>query len=227
MGFPRYESGRKKTGWLCNMHSTTIESQDIPGGKAGVDYYFIGEDGDTFKATLEYDPYFLLAVKRGKEAEVEEYCRRAFEGLVKGIRRVEKEDLSMPNHLLGYRRTFLVLSFANVNDLLAVRKAVGPVVERNKKKVDAMDTYAEVARSVVSLAGEDGRSAVMLTLNSANADFDIFDDDAEYEKRPTATIDASEFILDIREYDVPYHVRVAIDKGMQANPSGQPGLTTV
>jgi DNA polymerase epsilon subunit 1 len=148
MGFTRYESGKKKVGWLCNMHSTTVEDENVPGGKAGVNYYFIGEDGDTFKATLEYDPYFLLAVKRGKEAEVEEWSKRAFEGLVKGVKKVEKEDLSMPNHLLGYRRTFLQLSFANVNDLLAVRKAVGPVVEKNKKKINAMDTYAEVARYV-------------------------------------------------------------------------------
>jgi DNA polymerase epsilon subunit 1 len=145
MGFPRYESGKKKVGWLCNMHSTTVEDDDVPGGKAGVDYYFIGEDGDTFKATLEYDPYFLLAVKKGREAEVEEWCKRAFEGLIKGIKRVEKEDLSMPNHLTGYRRTFLLLSFANVNDLLAVRKGLAPIVEKNKKNVNAMDTYAEVA----------------------------------------------------------------------------------
>ncbi|KAF2278324.1 DUF1744-domain-containing protein [Westerdykella ornata] len=195
MGFPRYEAGKKKVGWLCNMHSTTIEDENVPGGKAGVDYYFIGEDGETFKATLEYDPYFLLAVKRGKEPEVEEWCRRAFEGLVKSIKRVEKEDLSMPNHLVGYRRTFLQLSFANVSDLLAVRKVIGPLVEKNKKKVNAMDTYAEVA--------------------SAEAGFDMYDDDLEYEKRTTSTIDASDFIIDIREYDVPYHVRVAIDKDIR------------
>lgn len=146
MGFPRFESGKKKVGWLVNMHSTALEDENVPGGRAGVDYYFIGEDGDTFKATLEYDPYFLLAVKKGREQEVEEYCRRAFEGLVKGIKRVEKEDLSMPNHLTGYRRTFLQLSFANVNDLLAVRKAVNPIVEKNKKNVNAMDTYAEVSK---------------------------------------------------------------------------------
>jgi DNA polymerase epsilon subunit 1 len=145
MGFPRFESGKKKVGWLVNMHSTTVEEENVPGGKAGVDYYFIGEDGDTFKATLEYDPYFLLAVKKGREQDVEEYCRRAYEGLIKTIKRVEKEDLSMPNHLTGYRRTFLQLTFANVNDLLAVRKAVGPVVEKNKKNLNAMDTYAEVA----------------------------------------------------------------------------------
>jgi DNA polymerase epsilon subunit 1 len=145
MGFARFDSGKKRIGWLCNMHSTSVEDETIPAGRAGVDYYFIGEDGDTFKATLEYDPYFLLAVRRGREPEVEEYCRRAFEGLIKGIKRVEKEDLSMPNHLLGYRRTLLQLTFANVNDLLAVRKHVSPLVEKNKKKLNAMDTYAEVA----------------------------------------------------------------------------------
>jgi hypothetical protein len=50
--------------------------------------------------------------------------------------------------LLGYRRTVLQLNFANVNDLLAVRKVVMPIAEKNKKKVNAMDTYAEVARRV-------------------------------------------------------------------------------
>ncbi|KAL6707424.1 DNA polymerase epsilon catalytic subunit [Coniothyrium glycines] len=196
MGFARFESGKKKVGWLVNMHSTAIEDENVPGGRAGVDYYFIGEDGDTFKATLEYDPYFLLAVNKGREQEVEEYCRRSFEGLVKAIKRVEKEDLSMPNHLTGYRRTFLQLSFANVNDLLAVRKAVNPIVEKNRKNVNAMDTYAEVATS--------------------NGSIDFFDnDDYEYEKRFTTTVDASDFILDIREYDVPYHVRVAIDRDVR------------
>ena len=146
MGFARYESGKKKVGWLCNMHSTTIEDEKVPGGRAGVDYYFLEEDGGSFKATIEYDPYFLVAVKRGKEAEVEEWCRRMFEGMVKGVKRGDKEDLQMPNHLLGYRRTFLQLFFANVGDLLGVRKTIMPIAEKNRKSMNAMDTYAEVAR---------------------------------------------------------------------------------
>lgn len=146
-GFGRYESGKKKPGWLFNMHSTTIEDENHPGGRAGVDFYFIGDDGEEyFKATVAYDPYFLVAIKRGKEADVEEYCKRAFEGLIKGVSKVEKEDLSMPNHLLGYRRTLLKLSFFNVPDLLAVRRDLMPIAETNKKKMNAMDTYAEVAR---------------------------------------------------------------------------------
>ncbi|GME40769.1 DNA polymerase epsilon catalytic subunit a [Neofusicoccum parvum] len=191
-GFSRYESGKRKAGWLFNMHSTTIEDENHPGGRAGVDYYFIGDDGeDYFKATVAYDPYFLVAIKRGKEAEVEEWLKRAFEGLVKNVSKVEKEDLKMPNHLLGYRRTFLKITFVNVPDLLAVRKSLLPIADTNKKKMNAMDTYAEVA--------------------SANAGFDIFDDDQDYERRPNGFVDASDFIVDIREYDVPYHVRVAID----------------
>jgi DNA polymerase epsilon subunit 1 len=53
----------------------------------------------------------------------------------------------------------------------------------------------------------------MLITCSANAGFDIFDEDENNDKRPNAAIDPSDFIVDIREYDVPYHVRVAIDKG--------------
>ena len=146
MGFSRYESGKTRLGWLCNMHSTTIEDANGSSVRAGVDYYFLEEDGGTFKATVEYDPYFLIAVKLGKEAEVEEWCRRKFEGLVKSLKRVNKEDLQMPNHLLGYRRTFLQISFKNVGDLLEVRKVIMPIAEKNRRSMDAMDTYAEVVR---------------------------------------------------------------------------------
>ncbi|KAG8529220.1 DNA polymerase epsilon catalytic subunit [Bacidia gigantensis] len=196
MGFARYDSGRRKIGWLCNMHSTTIEDEKIPGGRAGVEFYFIEDDGGTFKATVQYDPYFLIAVRKGKEAEVEEWCRRRFEGLVKDVERVEKEDLQMPNHLLGYRRMFLQLAFHNVSDLLNVRRDIMPIAEKNKKNMNAMDTYAEVA--------------------NANAGFDLFDEDERrHEHLKTSVVDASDFIVDIREYDVPYHVRVAIDKDIR------------
>jgi DNA polymerase epsilon subunit 1 len=146
-GFPRYDSGKKRVGWLVNLHSTTIEDEKIPDGRAGLDCYFIEEDGSTFKATLEYDPYFLVAVKRGHEPEAEEWLKRApGGGVVKSLRRVEKEDLQMPNHLLGYRRTFFELRFSNVSDLLAARRDIMPIAEKNKKNMNAMDTYAEVAR---------------------------------------------------------------------------------
>ena len=148
-GFARYDSGKKRVGWLVNMHSTSIEDEKILDGRAGLDCYFIEEDGGTFKATLEFDPYFLVAVKRGHEPEAEEWLKRApGGGVVKSLRRVEKEDLQMPNHLLGYRRTFYELRFANVSDLLAARRDIMPIAEKNKKNMNAMDTYAEAARYI-------------------------------------------------------------------------------
>ena len=48
-----------------------------------------------------------------------------------------------------------------------------------------------------------------------SAGFDLFDDELD-ESRPNAALNASDFIIDIREYDVPYHVRVSIDKGSLA-----------
>ncbi|KAI9860198.1 MAG: DNA polymerase epsilon catalytic subunit [Trichoglossum hirsutum] len=195
MGFARYESGKKKVGWLCNMHSTRIEDENVPGGRAGVDFYFLEDDGSSFKATIGYDPYFVLACKMNSEPEVEEWLRRKFEGVLKKVVKVTREDLQMPNHLLGYRRTFLQLKFANVPDLLTVRKVLMPIAEKNKKNLTAMDTYAEVS--------------------SSTSGFDIFDELRENDKRSNAIADASDYIVDIREYDVPYHVRVAIDKNIR------------
>lgn len=147
MGFARYDSGKKRTGWLVNLKHTEVADEKIPGGRSALDMYFLEDDGGSFKATLEYEPYFLVAVKRGYEPEAEEWLKRVpGGGTVKTVQRVEKEDLKMPNHLLGYRRTFLRLSFANQNDLMMARRDVIPIAERNKKSMNAMDTYAEVAR---------------------------------------------------------------------------------
>ncbi|KAK6537956.1 DNA polymerase epsilon catalytic subunit [Orbilia ellipsospora] len=191
MGFARYESGPKKVGWLINMHSTAVEDENIIGGKAAVDFYFIDDDGGSFKATVIYDPYIVIACKLGFELDVEEWIRRKFEGLVKTTSRVTREDLQMPNHLLGYKRTFIKIEFHNVPDLLSVRKVLMPIAEDNRKQVDAIDTYAEVTNS--------------------RAGFDLFDDPVDIQKPSAAIVDASDYIIDIREYDVPYHVRVSID----------------
>lgn len=40
-----------------------MRSDDWPSGRAGVDYYFIQDDGCMFKATLLCEPYFYIACK--------------------------------------------------------------------------------------------------------------------------------------------------------------------
>lgn len=55
--------------------------------------------------------------------------------------------------------------------------------------------------------------SILLTLMcSALAAHDFFDDHNDLRKA-TTVLEASDCIIDIREYDVPYHVRVAIDRG--------------
>lgn len=56
----------------------------------------------------------------------------------------------------------------------------------------------------------------LLTRIRANGNFDLFDDDPRTDDRRNnaSFAEASDFIVDIREYDVPYHVRVMIDLGI-------------
>jgi DNA polymerase elongation subunit (family B) len=53
-----------------------------------------------------------------------------------------------------------------------------------------------------------------LQFTRSNAGFDLFDDEMVEDPRRNNTLHASDYIIDIREYDVPYHVRVSIDKGI-------------
>ncbi|CAM9019005.1 unnamed protein product [Wickerhamomyces anomalus] len=147
MGFERFESGPTRTGWLTNMHATTIPSKDYISGVAGVDYYFLDEEGGTFKATIQYDPYFLVACTPGSEAEVEELLKKKLEQYLKSVSKIEKDDLAIPNHLVAV----------------------------NNNYTDEFSTNA----------------------------------------KQEVLVDASEYIEDIREHDVPYCTRVSIDKNLR------------
>ncbi|KAI5954179.1 POL2 [Candida jiufengensis] len=181
MGFDRLEHGEKdgnkpKKGWLINMHSTTIPSESYLTGYSGVDYYFLDEEGGTFKATIQYDPYFFIDIISSEfQSEVEEWMRKYLETCnVKSFGRVIKEDLSLPNHLLGLKKNLIKLTFHNIQDLLAARRLLNPIIKENQLKKESRDMF-------------------------------------NFTKKIDAS-DPSKLVSDIKEYDVPYHVRVSIDK---------------
>lgn len=62
------------------------------------------------------------------------------------------------------------------------------------------------------------RSSRLTYDRTNNGNFDLFDDDTRIDEKRlnTSITEASDFLVDIREYDVPYHVRVMIDKGMSS-----------
>ena len=42
---------------------TLVKDKDSLNGKSGADFYFIQEDGFTFKSTILYEPYFFIKCK--------------------------------------------------------------------------------------------------------------------------------------------------------------------
>ncbi len=253
LGFERVEEGPMREGWLVGIHPTLGRDDETSAGnargKSGVDLYFIQDDGASFKCTTWYHPYFYLACRPQTEAAVEEWLLRKFEGALLRCERENKEDLKLPNHLLGYQRTFLKLFFLNVQDLLTVRRELMPIVAEAQKKLDARDAYADVlagsnsaggggldgADDIESFTGGAGASSSTAggaggIPEAAGAAMDIFLDQADLvDDRWTGGrarnakgaapnergrgLDPQECIIDIREYDLPYCLRVGIDMG--------------
>ncbi|KAI9013156.1 hypothetical protein BC832DRAFT_282542 [Gaertneriomyces semiglobifer] len=186
MGFWRYSEGPERLGWMVNLHATTIFDGEWPTGKSAVDMYFLEEDGGTFKATVLYQPYFYVMCKPGTEPEVEDYIRRRFEHVLIGVEKINKDDLSQANHLLGIKRTLLKIKFWNMQNLMACRRDLLPAVNRNKAKQDSMGAYEELAEMAVQKAEHD--QAIHRN-----------------------TREALDYVVDLREYDVMYYIRAAIN----------------
>ncbi|KAJ7171879.1 hypothetical protein C8R43DRAFT_1085118 [Mycena crocata] len=221
LGFSRVQEGVRKEGWLVNMHPTLVKDPEWPSGKSAVDFYFIQDDGGMFKCTYQYEPYFYICCKSGTETTIEEWLNKKYEGIICGITRERKEDLKLPNHLMGHRRLYLQLRFRNISDLLSVRREIVPLALANSAKRDAVDAYAEVVSA------------------TAGASMDVqFDDDWEglggRSGKGSRDKDPREGIIDVREYDVPYYLRVAIDNDIRVGlwyavtfTAGQPAFKLI
>ncbi|KAJ3528968.1 hypothetical protein NM688_g7921 [Phlebia brevispora] len=211
LGFPRVQEGPMKEGWLINMHPTLMKDAEWPGGKAAVDFFFIQDDGGMFKVTMQYEPYFCIACKNGMETTIEEWLLKKYEGTICRITRERKEDLKMPNHLLGLKRLYLQLHFRNVSDLLTVRRDIMPLALANSAKLDAVDAYAEVVQATadagMSIEIDEEWGADIDPVASTSRGAGASDNAKDKDPR--------EGIIDIREYDVPYYLRVAMDNELR------------
>ncbi|XP_067406281.1 DNA polymerase epsilon catalytic subunit A [Emydura macquarii macquarii] len=187
-GFERPKEPGEKTGWLINMHPTEVLDDDKRLVSC-VDYYFIQEDGSRFKVALPYKPYFYIATRKGCEREVSSFLSKKYQGKIAKLETVPKEDLDLPNHLVGLKRNYIKLSFNTVDDLVKVRREISPAVKKNRERDQASDTYTSMLSSALA-----GGSLTM-------------DDEGPSKK----TVNQMDNIVDMREYDVPYHIRLSID----------------
>ncbi|XP_026760531.2 DNA polymerase epsilon catalytic subunit 1 [Galleria mellonella] len=183
-GFERVRDTKERTGYLINMHTAEILDEDKR-LVAAMDYYFIEMDGTRFKVSLTFQPYFLILARRECEQEVIQYLSKKFAGTIHKIYVIEKEDLDLLNHLSGIKQRYIKLTFMSQNEMMKVRKELLTAVNKNKEREKKDAIYAEMLTNA---------------LTSAAA--------IEHAKKTT---DHMENILDIREHDVPYHVRVSID----------------
>ncbi|XP_045777091.1 DNA polymerase epsilon catalytic subunit 1 isoform X2 [Maniola jurtina] len=183
-GFDRVRDAKERTGYLINMHTAEVLDEDKR-LVAAMDYYFIEMDGSRFKVSLTFHPYFLVLPRKECEQEVVQYLSKKFANNINKIEIIEKEDLDLLNHLSGIRQRYIKLSFISQNEMMKVRKEILTAVNKNKEREKKDAIYSEMLTNA---------------LTSAAA--------IEHAKKTTDHMDN---ILDIREHDVPYHVRVSID----------------
>lgn len=95
---------------------------------------------------------------------------------------IQKEDLALVNHLSGKKGKFIKVSFKNVQDFQEVKWELQPIVEENKKKRENQEAY-------------EGWYNPNEVTNSG--------------QRSTSQFLSK--IIDIREYDIAYHIRTCVD----------------
>ncbi|XP_053674267.1 DNA polymerase epsilon catalytic subunit 1 [Anopheles nili] len=190
-GFERVKDTQERTGYLINIHSTKILNEDRR-LVAALDMYFLQMDGSRYKTTVIYAPYLLLITRDGHSLEVAKFLSKKYSGQLLSVEHIQKEDLDLPNHLSGLKQNMLKLSFPNTTQMNKVKRDLNNAVQKNREREKTNTYYMQ-----------------MLSVSLSTA---IRFEDAEGEgSKPNQNVDFYDYIVDMREHDVPYHVRVSID----------------
>ncbi|CAF4274290.1 unnamed protein product, partial [Rotaria sp. Silwood2] len=100
---------------------------------------------------------------------------------------------NLPNHLSDIQRTFIRLRFHDIDDLMKACKELQPIVKRNIEREKEQQSRPELA--VLKRATSSNPSSDLIVDGLSNANV--------AEKQ-------SDHIIELREFDVPYHIRVRI-----------------
>lgn len=152
---------------------------------SALDLFFLQADGSRFKATLVCPPYLLIRPRKEFIHEVTNYLQKKYGEHLSALDVVTKEDLDMPNHLIGLTQTYLKLSFRNMNKLTQVKRELANIVKKNDEQEANTTSYKKMLHHALVPHATEGASK---------------------------HVDVVKHILDMREHDLPYHVRVSIDE---------------
>ena len=91
--------------------NTVVSKEGVP-DKAGLDCFFIEQNGNLFKSTVIYRqgrsrstslrrPYFYIAVKKGTEKIVASYMERKYRQQLSDVQIVGRLDVDKIEHITG------------------------------------------------------------------------------------------------------------------------------
>ncbi|KAL0460774.1 UNVERIFIED_CONTAM: DNA polymerase epsilon catalytic subunit A [Sesamum latifolium] len=196
LGFDVFTEGEKRLGWLLTFASSSWEDQETHKVYSCVDLYFVCQDGSTFKAKYKLRPYFYAATKDNMEMDVEAYLRRRYEGQVADIEIVEKKILIF---ILKMLFSEVLIHSPQKNHLSGLHKCYLKISFDTVQQLMQVknDLIHVVERNQAKLEAEDAYESILT---------------GKSKQRPQ---DFVECITDLREFDVPYHVRFAIDNDVR------------
>ena len=236
---PTSSSGPSNESSLGGMDSSggfVGAGEEDGGGEGGanersaVELFLIDGENRRFKATVAHEPYFFLIpqdkttnnsssgsmMMGGKSVDKEElanqdqqYLQSTYQELLttllrvyqpKGLARIEvlrKMDLDAPNHLGLHSQTLggrpmIKMVFDNVDQLQRVKREIMDVLRQNEQK------------------RKDRGEEFEFQMYDANYDHSAAQSITAQRTDPLSTL------IDIREHDVPYLVRVCIDLNLRA-----------
>nr|CAD2190862.1 unnamed protein product [Meloidogyne enterolobii] len=146
-----------------------------------VNFYFLESCGGRFKISYLFRPYLYLETVPGSEFAVAEFLSRKYHFVQ--VEHVEKENLDLKNHLSGLKSKYLRVSFPSTVEHVQFRRDLFPQIRKNQKAKEKSTEYTTLLAEYM----EEGKGD-------------------KY-----ADVSPLEQIMDIREYDLPFDMRVCID----------------
>ena len=189
-----HEKNFQRQGFLANLHKVTmLDEEEVT--ISALMLSVLDSGGDWFTCYVKHEPYFYLKVKSGQEVEMINFLEKKFEGLILRIHQVEKQDLDLMNHLSGIQGVYLKLFFRTTAHHFEVKMQLQREVRKNR--------FQKTKKSFLSGRG----------IGQANSFAQNGHRTGNYESTESNILAQIE---DIREHDVNYIVRVAIDRDLRA-----------
>ncbi|KAL7072166.1 hypothetical protein ACQ4LE_008340, partial [Meloidogyne hapla] len=180
-GYELYTECSPKNGWLVNVQQSEVVDDKTKLIQSVVNFYFLESCGGRFKISYLFRPYLYLEAVPGNEFAVAEFLSRKYHFIQ--VEHVEKENLDLKNHLSGLKSKYLRVSFPSTVEQIQFRRELFPQIRKNQKAKEKSTEYTTLLTEYM----EEGK-------------------DDKY-----ADVSPLEQIVDIREYDLPFDMRVCID----------------